>query len=217
LIRQHKGSIKGAKMTLADLASVSDVRFFSHASVGNVRLAIYDDSAPKNLLWQSVSTTNTTANGWIIIPTTSGLPSTLTLAFGSYWLAWQVDSTFDVPSYTAGTNGDGFVFNQPFGNFPVSLDVPSTNLTGEKWSMYVTYNPVQPTAPVLTSFSATLNGSFQMQLLASSNFPVSIFVSTDLLTWTAVATNLSGKNGVFQFVDTNTAGFPRRFYRARAP
>jgi hypothetical protein len=56
-----------------------------------------------------------------------------------------------------------------------------------------------------------------MQLMATSGYPVSIQSSTNLSNWSAIATNLSGSNNLYQFIDTNNSGIPRRFYRATSP
>jgi hypothetical protein len=108
----QQGFIKGTKILLTNLAAVQNVWFYSHAAGGNIRLGLYDNSSPKNLLWQSGIISNTATNAWITVPIATGTPGTLALFPGTYWLAWQVDSTYDAPSYTAGASGDGF-FCQP--------------------------------------------------------------------------------------------------------
>src|SRR6185295_1910477 len=54
----NKNLITASQLTLFERAQVTDVRFYSHTASGNLRLAIYDNSSPKNLLWQSNSTAN---------------------------------------------------------------------------------------------------------------------------------------------------------------
>ncbi len=134
----QQGAIKGTKVNVAETANVNDVRFYSHAAAGNVRLAIYDNASPKNLLWQSGSMANAVAGGWLAAPIASGSPSSLTLITGTYWLAWQVDNTKDIPSYTAGASGDGFVVEQPYGAFPSPLSGEQSS--AERWSLYLSYN-----------------------------------------------------------------------------
>jgi len=155
----QKGFIKGTKLALTETAVVSDLRFYSHAASGDVRLALYDNASPKNLLWQSGSVTNTAANAWITVPITNGTPSSLTLAPGTYWLAWQVDSTADVPSYTAGTNSDGFYLGQVYGTFPATVNGETS--TAEKWSVFLTFNPPSPGTLqfALGSYSVNENGT----------------------------------------------------------
>ena len=133
----EKGALKGTKLVLASGGPIQDVAFYSHAAGGNVRLAIYDDASPKNLLWQSGAVGN--GGGWIVVP------ASLTVVPGTYWLAWQTDSTSDVPSYTAGSAGDGFFVEQPFGASPATL--ASVTSSSERWSMYVDVGvPPAPTS-----------------------------------------------------------------------
>lgn len=129
----EKGALKGTKLGLASPGPVQDVAFYAHAPGGSVRLAIYDDQSPKNLLWQSSAVPN--GGGWIVVPVTAGAPSSLSLVPGTYWLAWQTDSSSDVPSYTAGSAGDGFFVEQAFGAAPATL--PAAISTSERWSMYI--------------------------------------------------------------------------------
>lgn len=135
----EKGVIKGTQISLDQSASVTTINFYSQTASGNINLAIYDNSSPNNLLWQSGTMANTTANNWISVPISSGSTTSLTLPAGTYWLAWQTDSNSDVPSYTLGTTGQGFVFAQSYGAFPTMLSSPT--LISETWSEYITYSP----------------------------------------------------------------------------
>ncbi|MCX6899401.1 MAG: M6 family metalloprotease domain-containing protein, partial [Verrucomicrobia bacterium] len=163
----QKGFIKGTKVTLDTAAGVSNVVFYSHAAAGNVRLGIYDNASPKHLLWQSGSVTNIAANAWITVPITDGAPSSLSLAPGTYWIAWQVDSTADVPSYTAGSSGDGFYFAQSYGDYPATLSGEQSS--SEKWSAYFSY---EISLPVITTTSPLPDGTVgeaYSQILAAAN------------------------------------------------
>ena len=151
----QKGFVKGTKVTLSQTASINDVRFYSHTASGDARLALYDNASPKNLLWQSGSVTNLAANAWLAVPVANGAPSSLTLAPGTYWLAWQVDTTADVPSYAAGSSGDGFNLAQTYGSFPATLGGEQSS--SEQWSIYFTYSLVPPT--LLSAVSRKIHGS----------------------------------------------------------
>ena len=129
----HAGAIKATKAVLAATAYVTDIRFFAHTALGNLRLAIYDNASPMNLLWQSASFANT---GGTLIAQVGSAP--LTLPAGTCWLAWQTDSTGDVPSYTAGSTGDGFSIEQDYGAFPTTLS--GTMAGADKWSMYFNFS-----------------------------------------------------------------------------
>jgi len=135
--------LKGSEITLLEHADVMNASFYSHTASGNARLAIYDNAEPRKLLWQSGVVTNNVANGWLNVSINSGSPVSLVLAPGDYWLAWQVDTTDDVPSYIPGEAGDGFYMRQAFGPAPSVIDPADATVTSEKWSMYLTYE-VEP-------------------------------------------------------------------------
>ena len=154
----QKGSIKGDKITLPAGAALTSVNFFSHisspataSSSGNVRLALYTDAAgvPGNLLWQSDNIANAVAAAGDWLTVTSGLPTIA--AAGTYWLAWQLDSTLDVPGYALGDPNSGFTVDQPFGTFPAAMPIAppagsnnGLSLTSDNWSMNVTFNTPVP-------------------------------------------------------------------------
>jgi hypothetical protein len=207
----QQGFVKGTKATLANPASVSNVWFYSHAAEGHVRLGIYDNN--KNLLWQSDSISNTAADAWIPAPIAEGAPAALALAPGTYWLAWQVDTTYDVPSYAPGASGDGFFVSQTFGTFPGSI--AGAQSSSETWSIYLDY--ARPAAPSFTGAAFEPGGALQLQLEGSTNIPFGLQVSTDLVSWLPLNAPGLVSNGLWFYLDTNTEAFPQRFYRAAWP
>jgi len=58
------------------------------------------------------------------------------------------------------------------------------------------------------------NGQFLLRMTGPANTRYAVEVSPDLVTWTALRTNVLA-NGTFDFIDTSAAGSPRRFYRGR--
>jgi len=209
----QKGFVKGTKTTLVNPASVSNVWFYSHAAAGHVRLGIYDNNSPKNLLWQSASIPNMAAGGWIAAPIAGGAPGGLALAPGTYWLVWQVDTTYDVPSYAPGASGGGFFAGQAFGTFPVAL--AGAQSSSETWSIYLDYAP--PAPPFFTGAAFAPGGGLQLQLQGSTNIPFGLQVSTNLVNWQPLNAPGVLSNGLWFFQDTNTGALPRRFYRAEWP
>ncbi len=207
------GFIKGTKTVLTNPASVSNVWFYSHDAAGSIRLGIYDNNSPKNLLWQSGVLSNTAAGGWVVAPIAAGVPAALALAPGAYCLAWQVDTTYDVPSYAAGASGDGFFVSQTFGTFPGTI--ASAQSSSETWSIYLDY--ARPSAPLFTGATFQPGGAFQLQLAGDTNIPFGLMVSTDLVNWLPL--NVPGvvSDGLWVYSDTNLGAFPRRFYRAEWP
>ncbi|OGL43942.1 MAG: hypothetical protein A2161_09880 [Candidatus Schekmanbacteria bacterium RBG_13_48_7] len=133
----QKAAIKGTKITLTETATMSDINFYSHVASGNVRLGIYNDSPTKNLLWESSSIPNSLTGGWIAVPIGSGIPTLLVLAPGTYWLCWQIVTTLDVPGYTAGIPGEGFMFDYAYDFYPTAIS--GELRTSETWSQYINY------------------------------------------------------------------------------
>jgi len=59
------------------------------------------------------------------------------------------------------------------------------------------------------------NGTVALTLQqATPGASYAIQVSTNLINWVSLATNVAGVDGVLQFNDTNAGGFTQRFYRA---
>jgi hypothetical protein len=211
----QKGFLKGTRVTLSQPAVLTHVAFYSHAAAGQIRLGIYGNASPKSLLWQSGAITNTATEAWVTVPITNGTPATVTLGPGTYWLAWQVDTAVDVPSFTAGTSGDGFVADQDFAGFPTAL--AGERSSSETWSMYFTWVPPPATAPILTRFGFLPGDTFHLQAMGSSNTSYGVLTSTNLTNWLRLWTQSTDANGLLMFSDTNATAFPHRFYRIVSP
>ncbi len=137
----QKRFIKSTAFTMLEPGLVNEVRVYSHAASGNARLALYDDSSPQQLIWQSDLVPVNVAEGWLAVPISAGTPSEVTLLPGIYHLAWQVDSTQHVMSFfDEGALGEGRSVVYDFDAFPGTLDETSVTLTTERWSGYITYN-----------------------------------------------------------------------------
>jgi hypothetical protein len=72
-------------------------------------------------------------------------------------------------------------------------------------------------APVLTGPGFGTNGDFEFTLTSTANTVFAIEASTDLLNWTDIGSSQTDAGGLMLFQDTNAAGFPNRYYRARWP
>src|SRR5258708_3704403 len=72
---------------------------------------------------------------------------------------------------------------------------------------------------MLTASATTRNGTpmnqFQFSLRGKANETYLIQASTDLRTWTAVATSQASSDGVIRFTDPGADNFTQRFYRGR--
>jgi uncharacterized protein (TIGR03790 family) len=104
-------------------------------------------------------------------------------------LNWQPIFTNDTPGLLDFTDWDST--NYPARFYRISWPEPQ---------------PPQVSAP------ETSAGVFKMQVEAVSGEVWAVEISTDLVNWVSVFTNQAG--GTMDFVDTNAAGSPRRFYRA---
>jgi len=76
---------------------------------------------------------------------------------------------------------------------------------------------VTPSAPVLSSPGFGTNGYFTFTLTSTSNTVFGISASTNLTNWIRIGSGTTGANGLLTFQDTNSAGFPSRYYRAYWP
>ena len=81
----------------------------------------------------------------------------------------------------------------------------------------VTVNLITSPAIVLGSISNTASGTFSFQFAADTNAACRVLGSTNLSTWNQIGLLTQLVPGLFQFTDTNTSAFPRRFYRVVSP
>jgi hypothetical protein len=194
----QQGTIKGSKLVLSRTAQVNAVRFYSHAAAGTVRLAVYDDSPTKTLFWQSNPIANVVADAWITAPVLAG---TLRLSPGTYWLAWQIDTTVDAPGYTAGSEGNGFCVEQSFGAFPAALG--NVQSTAETWSMNLSVDA--NIAPVLSPTGTQTFTTIDEDARDNPGDPVSEIVNgtisdvDDGAVRGIAITDLTSGRGVWQF------------------
>jgi len=69
------------------------------------------------------------------------------------------------------------------------------------------------TQTILKSTGVTPQGALKLQVLGRANMNFSLQVSTNLSSWaTLFTTNSPGT--VFDYIDTNSVGMPKRYYRA---
>ena len=77
--------------------------------------------------------------------------------------------------------------------------------------------PAPPATPVLSAQDFGTNGYFNINLASTPNTGFGIQASTDLSNWTSIGAGFTDTNGLLLFQDTNSPGFPARFYRAYWP
>ncbi|MFN7161023.1 MAG: S-layer homology domain-containing protein [Candidatus Gracilibacteria bacterium] len=171
LTTSYKGLTLGTKITLASPAtSVNNLKFYSHSASGNVRLGLY--SLAGNLLWDSGTIANTAGGDLITAPISSGTPSTLALAAGDYYLAFQIDDIASIPSYTLGGASSGIWAAAPtFGAFASSISAGTQST--ENFTMNMLFNVY----PIITetggSTDVTEGGAADIFTIELSTAPTS--------------------------------------------
>lgn len=139
ILPSFKGATWGTKVTLTETTNVVDTfRFYAHNASGNARLALYD--ASMNLVWESTSIAMTGNDMWYNVNVSDGTPTALSLAAGTYWLAFQTDDMSLQPGYTLGSANTGFYIPSTFGAFPSSLASTTPTYTTRNFSMAMTVN-----------------------------------------------------------------------------
>ena len=112
----------------------------------------------------------------------------------------------------AGSLGKGNViiaaeYSDPSGNFNASSNALSQAI--------VTPPPPSPCKLSLTPSFAS--GKVTANLSGTAGTTYIIQASTDFVHWTAISTNVADANGLVSLIDSNTAAYPSRFYRAYSP
>ncbi|CAN5313875.1 hypothetical protein BH09SUM1_BH09SUM1_21070 [soil metagenome] len=132
--------LHATRFTVPEDGNLRDVRFYSHGAGGTIRLAIYDDAETKTLVWESQQLANDDDETTITASVISGDPSSLKLAAGNYWLAWQTDSFSNVAGLIQDLGAQSFTFDQPYGAAATALSANQITVTdGSGWSGFITY------------------------------------------------------------------------------
>lgn len=98
--------------------------------------------------------------------------------------------------------------------------VNSATVSGGGSDLNGANNTAQTTTTLLTPLRAVLsdvvitNAAVQFTLTGNAGMAYVIQGSTNLTTWTALATNTAAVNGTIKFTDTNAPSFNQRYYRA---
>lgn len=138
----RRGEINASRVEMPEWGRIEELRFFSGEPEGNLRLAVYDDGRPRNLLWHSGVVANHADNAEIAVPIAEGQPTELAIEAGTYWLAWQTDTTAEVGSLSRKDYSDGFTFPHGFATAPSSIYEGASVATDEVWTLYMTYTKI---------------------------------------------------------------------------
>jgi phosphotransferase system IIA component len=99
-------------------------------------------------------------------------------------------------------------YSDPAGNFS-----PSTNSLTQ--SIIAVVTPVPPSKLALAP--ALVNGNVNAQIAGVAGQTYIIQASADLIHWLSISTNIADTNGIVSLIDSNSAAYPSRFYRAYSP
>lgn len=131
-----QGAIHATRAILSQAMTPRSISLHTHEAGAMVRLAIYDSA--KTLVWESPPVPVRQPNSTLTVRISGGTPAQLPrLQPGTYYLAWQVDSARNVPSYKRGEDGSGWRWDQPFGPFPAQVTGELTSK--DNWTEFVSY------------------------------------------------------------------------------
>src|SRR6185503_14608436 len=73
--------------------------------------------------------------------------------------------------------------------------------------------------PKISAIASRSGGNYTLYLASAPNSTNRLWATTNvsLHQWQVIATNITDSNGLAQFIDTNTAGMPQKFYRLSYP
>ena len=229
----QKGFVKGTQFTMPEPGLLDSVSFYSHVSAGETRVSLYDTSADPALIWEGPAAVNATSADWITTDVGDGLPTSLLLSAGNYYVAWQVYTTASVPSYTLGGADEGFLVPYEWSAFPAALQASTPTervMTTDRWSAYITYTgpPNVQSVAVLDGHTVrvtftkdmsadaelaatyTLSGTGQGSLAATPDSVTEVSPTEYDLSWSCPSLMLSGGD-ITVTVDaaiTDTLGIP---------
>ena len=112
-------------------------------------------------------------------------------------LSGATAATLLLPSVTLGQAG--------------SYSVVVTNIAGSTNSSSALLSVYASAAPALCGTGCSSNGQFQLSLAGVPGYKYALLASSNLTDWCVLQTN----NSPCAFTDTNTSGWPCRFYRAQ--
>lgn len=137
----HAGILRATRFQMPVRGLVEDVRFYRHYAGGNLRLSLYAEGEPKQLVWESEGV-ESTGTGEIVVPIAAGTPAELVLEPGTYWAAWQSDRDGDVGSWRQTIGDSGFRVAHDFGPSPESIAGDVAIPTSDLWTEYITYRKI---------------------------------------------------------------------------
>ena len=161
-----------------------------------------------------------------LAPDTADPYDSLNFPAAQYPYAFEIfGNNGSTPYYGAATSASNHSLNDLATTTPsaatvyaaIQLTGSGSSFTGsDHYPVFGDYNVVTlpPTNIVLKSAAVGTNHLFQFKISSATNLNFTIQTSTNLINWTNLATGYTDTNGLLFFQDSNTASFPKRFYRA---
>jgi len=100
------------------------------------------------------------------------------------------------------------------GSYAVIITTPGGSITSTAATLTVLLRPS------ISGIVAQPNGTVTLDFTGTPNSTNRLWVATNLVppvVWSVVSTNVAAPDGTWQLTDTNTAGYPLRFYRVSMP
>jgi hypothetical protein len=101
-----------------------------------------------------------------------------------------------------------------FGDFDAAWVVYDPTAPGDNFMVFDDYQISANVPPPQLTLLGLLNGSPTLRLTGLANSSFALEVSTNLLSWLPLKTNIA-TGGTFDYADDTAVGLPRRFYRGR--
>jgi hypothetical protein len=137
---------------------------------------------------------------------TNNLGTPVTLTNGT------INLTVVAAALAGGTNSSVLVtaeYSDPNGNFGSSTNSVNQSI------MVVT--PPPPTIGKISLSPISQNGILQASLIGTPGQTFVLQVSTDMVHWSSVSTNIADANGNVSLIESNAMKYPSRFYRGMMP
>ncbi len=157
-------------------------------------------SVPPSITAQPASHTVSSGSTVVLTATVNGYPTPQCQWWCNGWqITGQTNGTLTLTNFQAGSAGN--------------YQMIAANNVGSAGTAPASILLNGPAHLDQSGMNAT-NRLFQMRLVGIANTNYVILASTNLITWTPIATNASG-TGLWTFTDTHSTNFPGRYYRAK--
>lgn len=200
-----KNNLWGTEFTIPGntVAFVDEMRFYSHVAGGDYQFAIYRIDGGTELLWESGVIANTVTEGEVVVPISSGAPTELALATGTYAVAWLTDSDILAASAIERPTqiNESFVYHTGSFQLPGNVDFDWRRNNRYAWTQYITYTAAPNIDTMVLSDRDGLNSpdpgftnelTIQVDLTTNGSTPITDFEASE-----------SGPTGGFASVGAN--------------